>query len=288
MNENKDRAKESEDNGEAAICPAGEHKDIVFLYERQKEKMASGAKNKPLRLILLILLITVGVGSLSYLLLSLFLDASAPDVAVNAEVSEDVYEGVFSCREAAESCVRSSVSLRLGASDMLGGESVSGVIVSEDGWILSGAPEFKGERGRIYARLYDGEDYAVERVIYDDGSELTLYKISAEGLTAAECREDALGIGEELAVLFSCGEPDYACALAFGVSSHTDRSVAIETSGRKERVDGILQIDVTLGEGGCGAPAFDKNGKLVGISARNELNYFLDTEKISSFLDKIN
>ena len=116
------------------------------------------------------------------------------------------YGGIFESAEVARRCVEASVSLRLGAPDELGGESVSGVIVSEDGWILSGAPAFKGERGRIYARLCNGRDVPVEEVRYDGEGRMTLYRICEEGLTVAELSDgSAIPEGTELIAISSCG-----------------------------------------------------------------------------------
>ncbi|MBR2849635.1 MAG: trypsin-like peptidase domain-containing protein [Clostridia bacterium] len=139
----------------------------------------------------------------------------------------------------------------------------------------------------MYARLWSGRDIPVEEVRYDREGRLTLYRIAEEGLSAAKLGDSALIQGEELIALSSCGAPDYACALLSGVMSHPDRSVRIEQEGRGVLLDGLLQVDLSLGDNGCGTPLFDKKGNLVGISLRENMNYFTGIEKISSFVDKI-
>ena len=128
----------------------------------------------------------------------------------------------------------------------------------------------------------------MEEVRYDGEGRLTLYRISKDELIVAELRESALIQGEELISLSSCGPPDYACALLSGITSHTDRSVRIEQGEGSLRFDELIQVDVSLGDDGCGAPLFDKKGKLVGVSVAGDLNYFTGVEKISGFLAKIN
>ena len=284
MDEYKNERREESEDESNAICPVKDAKELVFLYGRDNKENAPERENKRLWGVLALFLLLVTTGVALYLLLSP--KNRVPQSLPSAD--ETSYSGIFESEEIARRCIESSVSLRLGAPDELGGESVSGVIVSEDGWILSGAPAFKGERGRIYARLCNGRDVPVEEVRYDGEGRLTLYRISKDELTVAELRESALIQGEELISLSSCGPPDYACALLSGITSHTDRSVRIEQGEGSLRFDELIQVDVSLGDDGCGAPLFDKKGKLVGVSVAGDLNYFTGVEKISGFLAKIN
>ena len=284
MDEDKNERREESEDENSAICPVKDAKELVLLYGRDNKDNAPERENKRLWGVLALFLLLVTTGVALYLLLSP--KNRVPQSLPSAD--ETSYSGIFESEEIARRCIESSVSLRLGAPDELGGESVSGVIVSEDGWILSGAPAFKGERGRIYARLCNGRDVPVEEVRYDGEGRLTLYRISKDELIVAELRESALIQGEELISLSSCGPPDYACALLSGITSHTDRSVRIEQGEGSLRFDELIQVDVSLGDDGCGAPLFDKKGKLVGVSVAGDLNYFTGVEKISGFLAKIN
>ena len=285
MNEYRDQEWEERDGERGAICPKEEQTELVPLQESEKGENASERKNKPLWALAALLLAIAVAGTALSLLFFRKDEEARESPPITDELSS--YGGIFESAEVARRCVEASVSLRLGAPDELGGESVSGVIVSEDGWILSGAPAFKGERGRIYARLWSGRDIPVEEVRYDGEGRLTLYRIAEEGLSAAKLGDSALIQGEELIALSSCGAPDYACALLSGVMSHPDRSVRIEQEGRGVLLDGLLQVDLALGDNGCGTPLFDKKGNLVGISLRENMNYFTGIEKISSFVDKI-
>lgn len=284
MDEYKNERREESEDESSAICPVKDAKELVLLYGRDNKENAPERENKRLWGVLALFLLLVTTGVALYLLLSP--KNRVPQSLPSAD--ETSYSGIFESEEIARRCIESSVSLRLGAPDELGGESISGVIVSEDGWILSGAPAFKGERGRIYARLCNGRDVPVEEVRYDGEGRLTLYRISKDELIVAELRESALIQGEELISLSSCGPPDYACALLSGITSHTDRSVRIEQGEGSLRFDELIQVDVSLGDDGCGAPLFDKKGKLVGVSVAGDLNYFTGVEKISGFLAKIN
>ena len=285
MNEYKKERQEESDGSGGAICPGTARQELAFLYEREMPENLPERRNQPLKAVLVLLLLLAVIIAAVCLLLGM--DRDPPQVLFTEE--EDVYEGIFESEAAARRCIDASVSLRLGVADELGGGAVSGVIISDDGWILSGAPAFKGERGRIYARLNGGKDVPVDEIRYDDEGCLTLYRISEESLSVAEIGEgDTLMQGEKLIALSSCGAPDYACALISGVMSHPDRSVRIERDGDILRFDGLLQVDLSVGEYGCGAPLFDKKGNLVGISLSGSLNYFTGVEKISSFLGEMN
>ena len=285
MNEYKKERQADREGGGGAICPKEERQDVIFLYEHERQENAPERKNKPLWAMLTALLVIAMAAATVFLIIAM----KKEEPQALREETEALYSGIFASEEAARRSIESSVSLRLGVADELGGESISGVIVSEDGWILSGAPAFKGERGRIYVRLHSGKDIPVEEVRYDVEGRLTLYRISAEELVAATLAKNiSLADGEELIAVSSCGAPDYACAILSGVMSHPSRSVRIEQGGESLRLDGIMQVDLALGEDGCGAPLFDKKGNLVGVSLSGSLNYFTGVEKISSFLSKIN
>jgi S1-C subfamily serine protease len=285
MNEYKKERQKDSEGVSGAICPKEERQDLIFLYERERQENAPERKNKPLwRVSAALLALIVAVATVFLIIAMKKEEPVAPP-----EETEALYSGIFESAEAARRSIESSVSLRLGVADELGGNSISGVIVSNDGWILSGAPAFKGERGRIYVRLHSGKDIPVEEVRYDREGRLTLYRISAEELVCTTLAESSsLPQGEELIAVSSCGAPDYACALVSGVMSHPSRSVRIEQGGDILRLDGLMQVDLSLGENGCGAPLFDKKGNLVGVSLSGSLNYFTGVEKISSFISKIN
>lgn len=281
MDEYKNKSLKKENGERTEICPTGERGELVPSYRREDEKVAPRAKNRALWLVLPALL---AFAALCILLCFLLFDEESPNEPLLQSFAEEEYFGAFESEEIVSRCMESCVSLRSGAPDELGGESVSGVILSSDGWILSGEPIFKNGRGRIYARLYDGEDYAVEEVRYDALGEMTLYKISADGLSAARLdREGKVTQGEAIVAFCSCGAPDYACALLYGVVAHTEREVRIEKEGGILREEGLIQADLALGEGSCGSPAFDREGNLVGISARQCENYFYGIEKILKF-----
>ena len=285
MNEYKNERREESEDGRGAIYPKEERGELVLLDGHESAKNVSERKIGRLWA-LPVLLAVLGSAVVAFCALIAPQDHQTD---AEPEEEEDSYVGILESEAAARRCIASSVSLRLGAADELGGESVSGVIVSNDGWILSGAPAFKGERGRIYARLWDGRDIPVEEVRYDGEGRMTLYRICEEGLTVAELSDGgAIPEGTELIAISSCGAPDYACALLSGVMSHTDRSVRIEQGGNSLRLDGLLQVDLSLGEYGCGAPLFDKGARLVGVSVDGGLNYFTGIERISKFLGKIN
>ena len=290
MDEYKNRPNKEGDGEKRAICPQEGREELTFLYGHERSENSSESKNKPLWAILVTTLaVALGVVCFIAAVYALLFAKAPNEEPVSPPVrSENEYFGVFENSETAKRGIESCVSLRAGVADELGGVSVSGVILSDDGWILSGAPVFKHFRGRIYARLNDGEDYAVDEVIYDGKGEMTLYKISADGLTAADIRHDATPMqGEALAAFCSFGAPDYACVLLSGIVSHSNRSVRVEIGESILRFDGLIQADISLGEGGCGAPAFDREGRLIGISARQGMSYFYGTEKIRSFLAKI-
>ncbi|MBR2849636.1 MAG: hypothetical protein IKB84_01215 [Clostridia bacterium] len=139
MNEYRDQEWEELGGERGAICPKKEQTELVPLQESEKGEKTSKRKNKPLWALAALLLAIAVAGTALSLLFFRKDEEARESPTIPDELS---YGGIFESAEVARRCVEASVSLRLGAPDELGGESVSGVIISEDGWILSGAPAF--------------------------------------------------------------------------------------------------------------------------------------------------
>ena len=145
------------------------------------------------------------------------------------------------------------------------GGAGSGVIISEDGYIVTNAHVVMNNDSTALAdsvtvRLPNGEEYDAAVKGYDIDADIAVIKIEANGLTPAVCgNSDNLAVGEELIVV---GNPlgELGGSVTKGIVSATERE--IEVSGKKMT---LIQTDAAINPGNSGGGMFNMSGKLVGI-----------------------
>jgi serine protease Do len=137
----------------------------------------------------------------------------------------------------------------------------SGVIISDDGWILTNHHVIENAE-RIEVRLNDGRRYFTKNTLSDAGSDLALVKVESKSqLRAAE-----IGDSSELAV------GDWVIAIGSPFTLESSVSAGIISSANRRRrlsrdVSGqFLQTDAAINPGNSGGPLLDIDGKVIGIN----------------------
>ena len=141
----------------------------------------------------------------------------------------------------------------------------SGVIISEDGYLITNAHVILNEStGKpaetITVRLTNGEEYPAEVVTFDSDEDISILKINAAGLVPARCGDsDRLIVGEELVVV---GNPlgELGGSVSNGIVSATQREINI--SGVTMH---LIQTNAAVNPGNSGGGMFNMKGELVGI-----------------------
>lgn len=140
----------------------------------------------------------------------------------------------------------------------------SGVIISENGYIVTNAHVITGETSavadNIIVRLTTGEEFTATVIGYDTDADIAIIKIDATGLSAAVCGDsDTLAVGEELVVV---GNPlgELGGTVTNGIVSATEREISV--NGVKMQ---LVQTNAAVSPGNSGGGMFNMEGKLVGI-----------------------
>ncbi|MFO8027231.1 MAG: Do family serine endopeptidase [Opitutales bacterium] len=144
----------------------------------------------------------------------------------------------------------------------------SGVIVSEDGYIITNHHVVQGMRGRqadeIRVQLNDGVEYDAELVGSDEKTDVAVLKIEAESSLPAVTLADSdkLRVGD---VVFAIGNPlDVGLTATQGIVSATGRdSYGILGPGAYEN---FIQTDAAINLGNSGGALIDAGGRLIGIN----------------------
>jgi serine protease Do/serine protease DegQ len=144
----------------------------------------------------------------------------------------------------------------------------SGVIVSEDGYIITNHHVVQGMRGRqadeIRVQLSDGVEYDAELVGSDEKTDVAVLKIEAKGLlpTITLADSEKLRVGD---VVFAIGNPlDVGLTATQGIVSAIGRdSYGILGPGAYEN---FIQTDAAINLGNSGGALIDAWGRLIGIN----------------------
>lgn len=137
--------------------------------------------------------------------------------------------------------------------------SGSGVIISEDGYIVTNNHVITGGNG-ITVFLNNGDTYNATLVGADDRTDIAVLKIEGENLSAAKW-----GVSSTLRVgdyAIAIGNPlgEYQGTVTFGIVSALNRDITIDGETMN-----MFQVDAAVNPGNSGGGLFDSNGTLIGI-----------------------
>ncbi len=138
----------------------------------------------------------------------------------------------------------------------------SGVIVSEDGYILTNNHVINQVQN-ISVGLWDGRFAAAEVVGSDPETDLAVLKVDLDGLPIAPLAEE---------VNVRVGDVVLAIGNAFGLS-HTVTMGIISATGRNDLrsvlYEDFIQTDAAINAGNSGGALINYRGEVIGINTRN-------------------
>ncbi|MBH0085294.1 trypsin-like peptidase domain-containing protein [Psychrobacter sp. SCQQ22] len=134
----------------------------------------------------------------------------------------------------------------------------SGVIVSEDGYIVTNAHVVE-KADEITVAFNDGRKSRARVVGTDPDSDLAVIKVDMTGLTPLGFREDPIRVGD---LALAIGNP-------FGVGQTVTQGI-ISATGRTglgvNKFEDFIQTDAAINPGNSGGALVDARGELVGIN----------------------
>lgn len=144
----------------------------------------------------------------------------------------------------------------------------TGIVISEDGYILSNT-HVTGERySTCYVTIEDGETYTGNVVWSDTDLDLSITKIKAQDLTYAN-----LGNSKEVKVgqtVYAIGNPigfEFRKTITSGIISAINRTIKIEENNKNSYMSNLLQTDATINPGNSGGPLITAEGQVIGINS---------------------
>ena len=143
----------------------------------------------------------------------------------------------------------------------------TGIIVSDNGYILSNA-HVTGERySKCYITLENGQNYEGKVMWSDESLDLSITKIEAKNLSYAKLGDSSkIRVGE---TVYAIGNPigfEFRRTVTSGIISAKNRSIKIEEENNQTYMSDLIQTDATINPGNSGGPLITPNGEVIGIN----------------------
>ena len=142
------------------------------------------------------------------------------------------------------------------------GDGGSGVIISEDGYVVTNNHVVDGA-SKLKVKLNDGRSFDAKLIGKDSATDLALLKVEAKGLpTLAFGSSDALRLGEWVLAI---GSPfDLQSTITAGIVSAKARQLGAIPNDF--RIESFIQTDAAVNPGNSGGALVNTHGELVGIN----------------------
>lgn len=145
--------------------------------------------------------------------------------------------------------------------------SGTGIIVSENGYILSNSHVTGEKYSSCYVTLENGNTYDAQVVWSDTDLDLSISKINAYNLTAVSLGDsDSIKSGNSV---FAIGNPigfEFQRTVTSGIVSAVNRTIKLEENGSASYMTDLIQTDATINPGNSGGPLLLPTGEVIGIN----------------------
>lgn len=149
-----------------------------------------------------------------------------------------------------------------------GGGQGSGVIIDDEGHVLTNNHVVAGAQGNVRVTLTDGRILEGEVVGTDASTDLAVVRLVE---APQELQAAALGDSEDVTVgdpVMAVGNPlGLVNTVTTGIVSAVDRPVSTQEVGGESAVTNAIQVDAAVNPGNSGGPLFDATGRVIGITS---------------------
>lgn len=144
----------------------------------------------------------------------------------------------------------------------------TGVIVSENGYILSNEHVTGAKYSNCYVTLENGRSYSANVVWSDSNLDLSICKINVKNLPYAKLGDSSnVRVGE---AVYAIGNPigyEFQRTVTAGIISALDRTVRIDENETSIYMEDLIQTDATINPGNSGGPLINLDGNVIGITS---------------------
>lgn len=188
------------------------------------------------------------------------------EVVQTSTTIADVIESVSNCVVGISKLQENGSSIFLnGATSKLG--LGTGIIVSENGYILTNQHVAGSKYSSCYVTLENGKEFKANVVWADEDLDLAIIKINVRGLQYANLgNSNVVRTGE---TVYAIGNPigfEFQKTVTAGIVSGIDRTIKLEEQDKVSYMEDLIQTDATINPGNSGGPLITPTGDVIGIN----------------------
>lgn len=143
----------------------------------------------------------------------------------------------------------------------------TGLIVGENGYILTNAHVSGEKYSRCYVTLVDGKTYDGSVVWSNTDIDMAIVKINQKNLKVAILgNSDDIKVGE---TVYAIGNPigyEFQRTVTSGIISAVNRTIKFEEDEEETYMEDLIQTDATINPGNSGGPLVNAEGHVIGIN----------------------
>ena len=143
----------------------------------------------------------------------------------------------------------------------------TGLIVGENGYILTNAHVSGEKYSRCYVTLVDGKTYDGSVVWSNTDIDMAIVKINQRNLKVAILgNSDDIKVGE---TVYAIGNPigyEFQRTVTSGIISAVNRTIKFEEDEAETYMEDLIQTDATINPGNSGGPLVNADGQVIGIN----------------------
>ncbi len=144
----------------------------------------------------------------------------------------------------------------------------TGIIVSENGYILTNEHVSGEKYSNCYVTLTTGKSYQGNVVWSSTDLDLAIVKINAKNLqyiTLGNSSDVKLG-----QIVYAIGNPigfEFQRTVTSGIVSATNRTIILNEDEKSSYMENLIQTDATINPGNSGGPLVNESGEVIGINS---------------------
>lgn len=143
----------------------------------------------------------------------------------------------------------------------------TGIIVSENGYILTNEHVSGEKYNTCYVTLENGRTYNATVLWSDSNLDLSIIKINMKSLPYAILGDsNNIKVGQEV---YAIGNPigfQFQRTVTSGIISAKNRTIKFEDNGQEIYMSDLIQTDAVINPGNSGGPLINKSGQVIGIN----------------------
>jgi len=144
----------------------------------------------------------------------------------------------------------------------------TGMIVSENGYILTNEHVSGEKYSNCYVTLPNGKNYQGKVVWSDTNIDLAIVKINAHNLSYVTLGDSSIvKVGQ---TVYAVGNPigfEFQRTVTFGIISAVNRTIVLQEEEKSSYMEDLIQTDATINPGNSGGPLVNSSGEVIGVNS---------------------